>query len=59
MFVVRNSVFRRLILSIFRKINPGDITIKHHWVPSKKVNTSFYQAQRLLVAWKEKGTGDY
>ena len=30
-FGTRNSVFRRFALKLFRKMNPGDITIKHHW----------------------------
>lgn len=36
-FGIRNSLFRRLILSVFRKINLGDIKIKHHWIPSKNI----------------------
>jgi FkbM family methyltransferase len=31
MFGTRNSAVRRLALRIFRKFNPGDVTIKHHW----------------------------
>lgn len=31
LFGTRNSLFRRAGLKLFRKINPGDITIKHHW----------------------------
>ncbi len=31
LFGMRNSLFRRLILKILRIVNPGDISIKHHW----------------------------
>lgn len=30
-FGIRNSVLRRAALHIFRRFNPGDIEIKHHW----------------------------
>jgi FkbM family methyltransferase len=30
-FGLRNSAVRRLALRFFRAINPGDVTIKHHW----------------------------
>lgn len=31
LFGLRDSAFRRLALRIFRQVNPGDITIGHHW----------------------------
>lgn len=46
LFGLRDSIFRQLVLSIFRKINLGDITIKHHWIPSRKI---------MLHSFKHKG----
>lgn len=46
LFGLRDSLFRRLALSIFQKINLGDVKIKHHWVPSKKL---------MLHSFKHKG----
>jgi len=31
LFDLRDSAFRRLALRIFRRVNPGDVTIRHHW----------------------------
>ncbi len=35
LFGTRNSLVRRLALKLFRKINPGDVTIRHHWTGGK------------------------
>lgn len=35
LFGTRNSLVRRFALKFFRKINPGDITIRHHWTGDK------------------------
>lgn len=31
LFDLRDSAFRRLALRVFRRVNPGDVTIRHHW----------------------------
>lgn len=35
LFGTRNSLFRRAVLKFFRKVNPGDINIQHHWTGDK------------------------
>jgi FkbM family methyltransferase len=34
-FGLRNSAMRRLALRVFRVVNPGDVSIKHHWTGDK------------------------
>jgi FkbM family methyltransferase len=34
-FGIRNSVLRRAALKVFWYVNPGDITVKHHWTGDK------------------------
>jgi len=45
-FGIGKSVLRRFFLSALRMMNPGDITIKHHWVPLRKL---------VLHSFKHKG----
>jgi FkbM family methyltransferase len=35
LFGLRDSAFRRFVLRVFRRLNPGDITITHHWTGNR------------------------
>jgi len=37
MKIYRIKLLRKIFLPLFRVFNPGNITIKHHWVPEKRV----------------------
>ena len=41
LFGIRDSSFRRLALHIFRRLNPGDIKIRHHWTSQPMALHSF------------------